>query len=850
MNIDGGLDDDPALDQRLVDAKPDADEITRAVWHARVAAALFGDAAPVTVGRYQLIRQLGQGGGGSVFAAIDPELHREIAVKLIRSGSERHRERALAEARALAKLSHPNVVPVHDVGATETHVYVVMELLRGESLREFAGPSRTVREIVAAYRQAAAGLAAAHAVGLVHRDFKPDNAMFGDDGRLRVVDFGLATDPDSADGKLVGTPRYMAPEQRAGGRIDAAVDQYALGIALREAVTDHGRSEPAWLGRVLSRATADEPAARYPSMQALAQALALDPRTRWKRRALIGAPIALAIAGFGLGRSATTERAEVCAGGPDTLAPVWTRQRVDEVVAQIERSATPFAVAAAPLLRERLGELGNAWLTAHRKACTAHERGELSHELYDRSMVCLARARIGLGQTMELLAATGAEHRESDRTAIDKQLDQAITALSVAERPDRCADPIVLASEANPQPTPAMRAVDEQIETAAIHARAATSTAIPLARRAVAAARAIEDQRLLARALLVLGHAAMSFERDKAAEPLHEAMLLGVATGQDAVATEAYARHAYVLANQQSETQRQSPDGLELARALGQRAGDRGAFARALLSNNVGAIAMLGNDFAAARTDFQRAVDEARDVTGPGAVELVTALSNLALVTTDPAERQRLHATAVARVDAAVGPDHPQSFDKRLRAISDSADAKAVVDGLTDLCGRLVALHPTLHALIDVCAFELAWQATALGLPSVVRQAARIPPADESQATWLRKLVVAYAALADAAAPKAMLDELAQLAALRAAEVQGSWYANRAAADAELALAAAARAAGDHDHAARSATRAIRYLEAYVAITGVSAGAIERRLRWARELQGASTLNPGRFERR
>jgi hypothetical protein len=236
----------------------------------------------VAVGRYRLGRQLGRGGGGSVFIAADPELHRDVAVKLIRCGSERHRDRALTEGRALAKLSHPNVVAVHDVGEAGDYVYLVMELLRGESLRQLAEDGRSVRELVGAYRQAASGLAAAHAAGLVHRDFKPDNAMFGDDGRLRVVDFGLAIDAEASDAAAAGTPRYMAPEQRAGTATGTStgtsVDQYALGVALREAVTVRERRVPAWLGRVLARATAELPGDRYPAMAALAATRA-DRRT-------------------------------------------------------------------------------------------------------------------------------------------------------------------------------------------------------------------------------------------------------------------------------------------------------------------------------------------------------------------------------------------------------------------------------------------------------------------------------------------------------------------------------------------------------------------------------------------
>ena len=337
-------DDDP-LAKRVAEARPELDPLARKVGYARVAAALFGEAPPVTVGRYRLERQLGRGGSGFVFTARDPELHRDVAVKLIRATSDRHRERALAEARALAKLSHPNVVPVHDVGATAEHVYLVMELLRGQTLRAYA-ENHTVREIVAAYRQVAAGLAAAHAAGLVHRDVKPDNAMLGDDGRPRVVDFGLAAE-DAAG----GTPRYMSPEQRDNKPVTAATDQYALAVSLSEALAG---APPAWLARVITRATADDPAARYPSMQALERALADDPRTRWTKRALVAAPIVLAIAGFAIGQRVTTSTADdSCAGGPDLLASSWTPTRGADVAQRVAQLGTPYALSAAAEVRTR-----------------------------------------------------------------------------------------------------------------------------------------------------------------------------------------------------------------------------------------------------------------------------------------------------------------------------------------------------------------------------------------------------------------------------------------------------------------------------------------------------------------
>src|ERR1051325_7599203 len=191
--------EDARAAERLVAARPGGDHYVREVMRARVASGLFGAAPAVKVGRYELRRQVGRGGGGSVFVAWDPELTREVALKLIVAADPALRARALAEGQALARLSHPNVVPVFDVGLVEERVYLVMELIRGASLRSFAAEARRPREIIAAYRQCAHGLAAAHAAKLVHRDFKPDNAVMGADGRGRVVDFGLALDERGED---------------------------------------------------------------------------------------------------------------------------------------------------------------------------------------------------------------------------------------------------------------------------------------------------------------------------------------------------------------------------------------------------------------------------------------------------------------------------------------------------------------------------------------------------------------------------------------------------------------------------------------------------------------------------
>ncbi|MBK9032398.1 MAG: serine/threonine protein kinase [Myxococcales bacterium] len=283
--------DADGLGARVEDARPEVDPFVARVMAANAARALFGGERVVRVGRYALRRVLGAGGGGSVFVAHDPELDREIAIKLIVAPTPPQRTRALAEGQALARLAHPNVVAVFDVGSVDDRVYLAMELVRGTSLRAYASTA-SAREVIVAYRQAGEGLVAAHARGLVHGDFKPDNAVIGADGRVRVVDFGLA----GAVGADVsgGTPQYMAPELRADTPAAPTHDQYAFAVALGESLRAAGQAPlPRWLAAIVARGSATEVDARFPTMAAMVAALANDPRRRWRRRALIATPLVI-----------------------------------------------------------------------------------------------------------------------------------------------------------------------------------------------------------------------------------------------------------------------------------------------------------------------------------------------------------------------------------------------------------------------------------------------------------------------------------------------------------------------------------------------------------------------------
>jgi len=222
---------------------------------------------PTTIGeRYEVRELIGQGGAGAVYRAFDVQLKRAIAFKIVRAPRgkpgdvESMQARLLREARAMAQISHPHVVTVYDVGSIEDRVFIVMELVDGRTLAQWTTePHRSWRDIVATFIQAGRGLAAAHVVGLVHRDFKPLNVLVGTDGRVRVTDFGLARParaeesagsipPPATGGKvrsewtltrtegLIGTPAFMAPEQFAGETVDARSDQFSFCVALFSAL--------------------------------------------------------------------------------------------------------------------------------------------------------------------------------------------------------------------------------------------------------------------------------------------------------------------------------------------------------------------------------------------------------------------------------------------------------------------------------------------------------------------------------------------------------------------------------------------------------------------------------------
>lgn len=232
------------------------------------------------VGRYILERELGSGGMGDVYLAQDPTLGRRVAVKLVRPaatggiGAAEARDRLVREARAMAQVAHPHVVPVFDSGAFGEQVFVAMEYVEGRTVAEWlAAAPRPWQEVVARFVEAGLGLAAAHKRGILHRDVKPSNLLVGDDGRTRVTDFGLArpgpardADLEGAEGEdltragaVVGTPAYMAPEQLWGKSVDARGDQFGLAASLYEALFGERPFRGTTLDELRASTTGDAP---------------------------------------------------------------------------------------------------------------------------------------------------------------------------------------------------------------------------------------------------------------------------------------------------------------------------------------------------------------------------------------------------------------------------------------------------------------------------------------------------------------------------------------------------------------------------------------------------------------
>jgi tetratricopeptide (TPR) repeat protein len=312
------------------------------------------------IGPYLVHEWLGAGGMGEVWAAYDTRLDRRVALKVLEGPQ---RAAVMHEARALARLNHPNVATVYDLGELDGVTFLAMELLPGGTLREWLGArQRSLDDVLTVFAAVAQGLAHAHSHHLVHRDFKPDNVLFADDGTPRVADFGLAAldlkEPSEPlrSGEVAGTPAYLSPEALRGEPPTARSDQYAFGVTFRRALERLPKPAPRAVHALATRLIAPDPRQRFPSMEAVEAALQRQrptARTRRHARAALAATLALvALAGFA--------RERRCASAGELAQRSWSllAARLDPIVGteihrQLEQWRANSQLACAASADER-----------------------------------------------------------------------------------------------------------------------------------------------------------------------------------------------------------------------------------------------------------------------------------------------------------------------------------------------------------------------------------------------------------------------------------------------------------------------------------------------------------------
>ncbi len=439
------------------------------------------------VGRYVVLDRIGEGGMGVVYRAYDPELDRKLAIKLLQAkpggSSGGGASWLVREAQALARLSHPNVVAVHDVGSLSgDQVFVAMELVDGTTLRAWLRTPRPWREARAVLHAAGQGLAAAHRAGLVHRDFKPENVLVGADGRVRVMDFGLARLHDdrrarsehdlvaksplseslTIAGSVVGTPAYMAPELFRGVAADARTDQFSFGVALYEALyrvrpfepkglargdvtpptPPKDAGVPARLERIALRAIAADPAQRFASMDELLDMLAVDPTAR-HRRALFAAVGVVAIAGaIGGAYLVARSRSELCRGADKRLAGVWDPAVKRAVHDAYVATKLPYAEQSFAALAPALDRYADEWTAASTESC------EATRVRRDQTEEVLALRQECLDHLLQDLTSLTAVLSETNKGAVD-QGDKIVSGLTPVAS---CANVAALKDPMRPPP--------------------------------------------------------------------------------------------------------------------------------------------------------------------------------------------------------------------------------------------------------------------------------------------------------------------------------------------------------------------------------------------------------------
>ena len=637
-------------------------------------------------GRYQVLGAIGRGGMGEVYAAYHPDLDRRIALKVVyERGSDTvdRRARLLREARAIARLSHPNVVTVHDAGTFEDRVFIAMEYIDGTTVDEWlrAAP-RTWREILDVFIAAGRGLAAAHAADVIHRDFMPQNIMIARNGAVRVMDFGLARmgeeetgenprDPERAPdparagalmtmtktGALLGTPAYMSPEQFHRERIDARTDQYSFCVALHEAlfgarpravpVADRADAAgekpppprpagvPGWLRAVILRGASVERAQRYRSMDALIAKLERG-RTRVRRRATVAAvAVATVLLSAGAFRLGYGNRF-ACAVPKDRADAVWAagdaqNPRRQAIHGAFAASRRPTAETSWERLSRVLDDYMTDWNAMYLQACEAtHVRGEQSSEVLGLRMSCLYD---NLDQVRALTDAL--------KTADAAMLSQAVTSARDLTPVTRCADmPSLRSNVSLPKDERTLQQVNElRSSLRDLEVRRGAGDGRRLLERAQALRPAVEElgyKPLLGELLELIGYVRLAVDADmnEAEATLREALVTADASRDDIVAAKAAVSLSFLLGYRLGRLQ-EAEFMSQMATAFLDRLGPGNERIRGWAVGNQAVLRSLRKDFDGARALTRESIALKEKALGPEHPDVAIGLNALAFMSNE-----------------------------------------------------------------------------------------------------------------------------------------------------------------------------------------------------------------------
>jgi len=659
------------------------------------------------IGRFTVLAGLGEGGMGIVYSAYDDQLDRKVAVKVLRGDTMRRdpqaRERLLREAQAMARVSHPNIVTVHEVGSQDGEIFIAMEFVRGHSLGSWLTLApRAWREVVVAMIQAGRGLAAAHAAGLIHRDFKPANVLVATEGVVKVLDFGLARAVDSPSpealaplraaaatsldtaltrtGTVLGTPAYMAPEQHLGEPATEKSDQFAFCVSLYEAL--YGQSPfdtssllalthsvtqgqvrdppasiavPAALLQIIHRGLALDPGKRFASMNDVLAAL---ERTLERRRTpwFVVAGLAALIGAAGFSAASLRPVEDPCSAARGELVGLWDEATTTATHKGLLATRVPFAEDTWTRVRPRLDAYAQGLVAMRVDACRAHEEGRSSMRLFDMRTACLDQRHTSLAAFVAIL-------QRADSDVVGNAAAAAAALPSIAA----CGDTRALAQAVAPPEDPALALRVAQIRRTLAEAQAHESAG--QSARGLELVRGldlggVDDGPVLAEVALRRGSLLSEAGQHQAADlELSDGLRLALGSGHDLMAASLATRRDFVRAARLQRA-REVLDDAPVTEGLIARveAYDAGPELRGDHFNNLGiASAILGQQQTAGR-HFEASIAARAAALGADHPQVVFALGNLGLnllLFDDTVAAATKLESAFQAAEASLGPNHP-----------------------------------------------------------------------------------------------------------------------------------------------------------------------------------------------